>query len=330
MNSQNQQNWQSQPITTENIPDISSNFTESVARVNKFVLAEFEREIIEKQLYYHTKDHLMAVQQRAKLIFQVIRPYLSADVETIKRMELLLDLCAIAHDLVQIFIPHQPHTSRRREAGVSENATIEILLNYIQVLNQQISGSYPKSKALFTDTDLEIIQEAIAATICDYDVTEQAIYQPSLYNPNKPISPVACIIALADIGSLGIEGIPSYNQEGSLLFLEENPDIIPIIKNQNVRTLATDNPELYENIRQRLLRRAKFQVNFAKSRLNRLSHELASLPADAIPTLTQTVFQYLNLETIQEIEATTPTNEQTSLEVLINFFEFERFMNSEF
>ncbi|MBX9258133.1 hypothetical protein H1Q63_30135 [Desmonostoc muscorum CCALA 125] len=328
MNSQNQQNWQSQQIPTENIPYINSNFTESVARVNKFVLAEFEREIIEKQLYYHTKDHLMAVQQRAQLMFQVIRPYLSADVETIKRMELLLDLCAIAHDLVQIFIPHQPHTSRRREAGVSENATIEILLNYIQVLNQQISAFYPQSTALFTDTDLVIIQEAIAATICDYDATEQAIYQPSLYNQNQPISPVACIIALADIGSLGIEGIPSYNQEGSLLFLEENPDIIPIIKNQNVRTLATDNPELYENIRQRLLRRAKFQVNFAKSRLNRLSRELASLPADAIPTLTQAVFQYLNLETIQEIEATTPTNEQTSLEVLIKFFEFERLIKN--
>ncbi|GAX44313.1 hypothetical protein NIES4075_53310 [Tolypothrix sp. NIES-4075] len=328
MNSQNQQNWQSQQIPTENIPYISSNFTESVARVNKFVLAEFEREIIEKQLYYHTKDHLMAVQQRAQLIFQVIRPYLSVDVETIKRMELLLDLCAIAHDLVQIFIPHQPHTSRRREAGVSENATIEILLNYIQVLNHQISTSYPKSTALFTDTDLGIIQEAIAATICDYDTTEQAIYQSSLYNQNQPISPIACIIALADIGSLGIEGIASYNQEGSLLFLEENPDIIPMIKNQNVRTLATDNPQLYENIRQRLLRRAKFQVNFAKSRLNRLSRELASLPADAIPTLTQAVFQYLNLETIKEIEATTPTNEQTSLEVLIKFFEFERLIKN--
>ncbi|BBD70617.1 hypothetical protein NIES4072_69840 [Nostoc commune NIES-4072] len=328
MNSQNQQNWQSQQLSEEDILYISSDFTESVARVNKFVLAEFEREVIEKQLYYHTKDHLMAVQQRAQLIFQVIRPYLSADVETIKRMELLLDVCAIAHDLVQIFIPHQPHTSRRREAGVSENATIEILLNYIQVLNQEISAFYPKSTALFTDTDLEIIQEAIAATICDYDTTEQAIYQPSLYNQSQPISPVACIIALADIGSLGIEGIPSYNQEGSLLFLEDNPDIIPIIKNQNVRTLATDNPELYENIRQRLLRRAKFQVNFAKSRLNRLSCELASLPADAIPTLTQAVFQYLNLETIQEIKATTPTNEQTSLEVLIKFFEFERLIKN--
>ncbi len=324
MNSQNEQNWQLQQLAEEVKSDIINNFSESVARVNQYVLVEFEREITEKQLYYHSKNHLMAVQQRARLIFQVISSYLSVDVETIKRMELLLDVCAISHDLVQIFIPHQPHTSRRREAGVSENATVEKLFNYIQILNQQISAFQPDSTALFTDTDLAIIQEAIIATICDYDVTEQAIYQPSLYYENKPISPIACIVAIADIASLGMEGITSYNREGSLLLLEENPDIIPLIQNQSVATLYIDNPELYENIRQRLLRRGKFQVNFAKSRLNRLSRELASLPADAIPTLTQEVFKYLNLETIQEIESTTPTDAETPLEVLIKFFEFEQ------
>jgi hypothetical protein len=323
MNSQNQKNWELQQLAGESTAYINCTFAESVTRVNQFVLAEFEREIIEKQLYYHKIDHVIAVQQRSQLIFQIIRPYLLADVETIKRMELLLDVCAIAHDLVQLFIPHEPHTSRRRQAGVSENATVEKLFAYIQVFNQQILASNPESTAIFTDTDLTIIQEAIIATICDYDVAEQAIYQPSLYSKTQPISVVAGIIALTDINSLGIEGIAYYNREGSLLLLEENPDIIPIIQNQSLGTLFTD-PELYENIRQRLLRRAKFQVNFAKSRLNRLSSELAFLPADAIPTLTQEVFKYLNLETIKEIEATTPTDAETSLFVLINFFEFDQ------
>ncbi|MBS3026862.1 MAG: hypothetical protein HCA25_07150 [Dolichospermum sp. DET50] len=303
---------------------INCTFAESVTRVNQFVLAEFEREIIAKQLYYHKIDHVIAVRQRSQLIFQIIRPYLLADVETINRMELLLDVCAIAHDLVQVFMPHEHHTSRRRQAGVSENATVEKLFAYIQVFNQQILTSNPESTAIFTDRDLAIIQEAIIATICDYDVAEQAIYQPSLYNENQPISVVAGIIALTDINSLGIEGIAYYNREGSLLLLEENPDIIPIIQNQSVGTLSTDDPELYENLRQRLLRRGKFQVNFAKSRLNRLSRELAFLPADAIPTVTQEVFKYLNLETIREIEATTPTDSETPLEVLIQFFEFDQ------
>jgi hypothetical protein len=324
MNSQNQEKWELQPVVEVGKTYINCTFAESVTRVNQFVLAEFEREIIAKQLYYHKIDHVIAVRQRSQLIFQIIRPYLLADVETIKRMELLLDVCAIAHDLVQVFIPHEHHTSRRRQAGVSENATVEKLFAYIQVFNQQILTSNPESTAIFTDTDLAIIQEAIIATICDYDVAEQAIYQPSLYNENQPISVVAGIIALTDINSLGIEGIAYYNREGSLLLLEENPDIIPIIQNQSVGTLSTDDPELYENLRQRLLRRGKFQVNFAKSRLNRLSGELAFLPADAIPTVTQEVFKYLNLETIKEIEATTPTDSETPLEVLIQFFEFDQ------
>ena len=324
MNSQNQEKWELQPVVEVGKTYINCTFAESVTRVNQFVLAEFGREIIAKQLYYHKIDHVIAVRQRSQLIFQIIRPYLLADVETIKRMELLLDVCAIAHDLVQVFIPHEHHTSRRRQAGVSENATVEKLFAYIQVFNQQILTSNPESTAIFTDTDLAIIQEAIIATICDYDVAEQAIYQPSLYNENQLISVVAGIIALTDINSLGIEGIAYYNREGSLLLLEENPDIIPIIQNQSVGTLSTDDPELYENLRQRLLRRGKFQVNFAKSRLNRLSSELAFLPADAIPTVTQEVFKYLNLETIREIEATTPTDSETPLEVLIQFFEFDQ------
>jgi hypothetical protein len=324
MNSQNQEKWELQPIVEVGKTYINCTFAESVTRVNQFVLAEFEREIIAKQLYYHKIDHVIAVRQRSQLIFQIIRPYLLADVETIKRMELLLDVCAIAHDLVQVFMPHEPHTSRRRQAGVSENATVKKLFAYIQVFNQQILASNPESTAIFTDTDLAIIQEAIIATICDYDVAEQAIYQPSLYDESQLISVVAGIIALTDINSLGIEGIAYYNREGSLLLLEENPDIIPIIQNQSVGTLSTDDPELYENLRQRLLRRGKFQVNFAKSRLNRLSRELAFLPADAIPTVTQEVFKYLNLETIREIEATTPTDSETPLEVLIQFFEFDQ------
>jgi len=310
------------------LPSIPRTFAEAVARVNQFVLEEFEREIAQKQLYYHTIDHVMGVKQRAGLIFQTIRPYLLASSESIARMELLVDLCAIAHDMIQIFIPNPPLTSRRREASVSEYATIERLLDYIQDLNQQISASNPKSTALFTNADLSIIQEAICATICLYDSADQSIYQPSLYDTNQNISHIARIIALADIGGLGMEGVAAYNQEGSLLFLEENPDIIPIIQSHQVETLATDNPELYENIRQRLLRRAQFQVNFAKSRLHRLNHELLGFPEVAILTLRQTIFKYLNIQIIEEIAATTPRDAKAPLEAFMKFFEFERLLST--
>jgi hypothetical protein len=302
---------------------VPKTFAEAVEVVTQLILADFDREIAQKQLYYHTRDHVFSVQRNARLIFNAIRPYLSATPDEIDRLELLVNLCAIAHDAIQLFTPSEAHTSRRREAGVSEQKTIEKLGDYIHSLNQTVAASNPESSALFTAAEIGIIEEAIEATICAYDVTEQAIYQPSLYPENSPISVVTRSIALADIGSLGIEGIATYNHEGSLLFLEENPDIIPILKTQTLTKLASEEPDLHENIRQRLLRRTGFQVSFAKSRFNRLSQELTGFPEAAIPKLTQDVFQYLTPQTIQEVIEKTPTDADTPLEQLIQFFGFE-------
>lgn len=315
---------------------LPTTIAESIAQIKTFALQEFDREIVQKQLYYHTRDHVNNVQRRGEQIFQAVRPYWEAIPEPeqptphLQRMELLLDLCAFAHDMIQIFVaPPQPHTSRMRSPGVSEMATIEQLLDYINKLNQQLQKSNPDSPAILTHEDITIVRDAIAATICAYDSTEQAIYQPDLYKPNKSLSPVARILALADIGALGIDGVKVYNQEGSLLALEENVDIIPLLLNGTIHTLGSDNSELYQNLQKRLLKRCRFQVNFAKSRLARLERELADFPPNAIPTLTLEVFKYLNPTTIQEIEATTPTDENVTLEVLLQFFEFERYLSGE-
>jgi len=143
----------------------------------------------------------------------------------------------------------------------------------------------------------------------------------------------ALVLALADLGALGIEGIEAYNQEGSLIFLEENPDIVSVIfhpENQkylsNFETSEQAKQEPYENVRQRLLKRARFQVDFAKGRLKRFDREVASLPEDAIYKLKIHVFKYLNLETIQEIELTTPTKNDTTLKELIEFFRLEHYL----
>ncbi|HEY9662818.1 MAG TPA: hypothetical protein V6C65_30570, partial [Allocoleopsis sp.] len=110
----------------------------------------------------------------------------------------------------------------------------------------------------------------------------------------------------------------------SLLFLEENPDVRLLIQHCKLEDLISEQPDLHENIRQRLLKRARFQVNFAKSRLKRLPQELKGFPPEAIPTLTQQVFQHLTSETIEAIAASTPTAEETSLHELINFFQLKQ------
>lgn len=329
MNPLNQENQQQQHYSTEPLGQLPRTFAEAVTTVKNFALQEFDKEIAQKQLYYHTRDHVNGVQRRADMIFQVIRPYWEASLDSdiasdyVKRMKLLLDLCAIAHDMIQLFILQtEPHTSRRRERGASEAATINRLIDYIKQLNQRLHEHEPESPALFTGSDLHIIREAIEVTNCSFDPKERAIYQPDLYEPDKNLSLVARMIALADIGALAIEGVEVYNWEGSLHLLEDNPDILPLILNRDLQKL-----ELYENIRQRLLRRTRFQVNFAKSRFARYPREVEGLPVDAIPILTNDVFKYLTQEKIQEIELTTPTNEDTTLDELIEFFELDKYIS---
>ena len=328
----NKEARRSHSYSLEHSLQLPTTIAESIAQIKTFALQEFEREILHKQLYYHTREHVNNVERRANQIFQAVCPYWKAAPEPgqpmldIPRMRLLLDLCAFAHDMVQVFVVQtQAHTPRQREPGVSETATFERLLDYINELNQQLQKQAPASLAKLTDEDITIIRDAIAATICAYDPTEQAIYQPDLYNPNKSLSSVARILALADIGALAIDGIKVYHQEGSLLVLEDNLDLIPLLLDGTIHNLGSDNP-LYQNIQQRLLNRCRFQVNFAKSRFARLEREVADFPKDAISTLTHKVFKHLNPTTIQEIEATTPTNENTPLEVLIQFFDFEQYI----
>lgn len=319
-------NWE-QPFTG-NLPQLPTSFAEVVAIVTAFVLDEFDREITEKQLYYHTREHIKDVRKRANLIWQTVYP--EKDHQTLQnlaRMQILLNLCANAHDLVQVFLPQtEPHSSRRREVGVSETLTIQKLCNYINQLNHQLRKCQVDESLLFTKEDLCIIEEAILATICIYEPSEQAIYQPALYEVSRDLSAIARILALADIGALGMEGITAYNQEGSLLFLEENLDIIPIVLSAKIENLALDNPPLYENIRQRLLKRCRFQVNFAKSRLNRYNQEIAAFTPESREILNNQIFKYLNEEAVRQIEAETPTDENTPLEVLLNFFNLEKFI----
>jgi translation elongation factor EF-G len=305
----------------KSLPDT---FAAAVNWVKFYIIEEFDLEITLQQLHYHNREHIENVQRRSTIIFDAIIPYFQVSLADVERMRLLLDLCAVAHDAIQIFIPQTtPATSRKREAGVSEILTIEKLVTYIKDLNRQLQEHDIDRSAQFSNSDLAIIQEAIEATICAYDPVDKGIYQPALYDRSKNLSLVSKILAFADIGSLGMDGIAAYNREGSLLFLEENPDIIPLIATRSITALEIDRPELSENIRQRLLSRANFQVNFAKSRMSRFPQEIADFSDEVISILTSQIFQHLNTTTIQSIESTTPTQSDGTLISLIEFFNFD-------
>ncbi|NJL83296.1 MAG: hypothetical protein HC890_10705 [Chloroflexaceae bacterium] len=225
-----------------------------------------------------------------------------------KRTKWLIALAAIAHDLVQDFLPQtSSNLSRKRESGVSELASIDKVTCYIQILNQQLIRCQPDSQALFSDRDLKIIKAAIEATICSYDCLTHSVYQPYLYGDREQILLPARILALADIGGLGMEGIDSFLREGSLLFLEENPDTIPLIRHyyQQPDDLPVESAA-YQSLRQRLLKRSRFQLSFARGRLASFPREVDGLPQEAITALKTEIFSHLNQKTLTQLQAITP------------------------
>ncbi|MGL4884344.1 MAG: hypothetical protein ACRC8K_25310, partial [Waterburya sp.] len=217
-----------------------NSFAETVQLVEDYVRAEIAQETKDKQLYYHTLDHALAVKRRANLIFQGIKPVLQASqsLEELQRLESLIALCAVAHDMVQEFVAKtETYKPRQRIPGVSETATANKLIQYLRDLNQNLATDV-KPTILFSDQDLKIIEDAIAATICardplagkvSYSFSPYSIYQPYLYKSQTKISLVGNVIALADLGTLGIEGIKPYLQEGILVFIEDNLDLADLI-----------------------------------------------------------------------------------------------------
>ena len=334
-------------------------FAETVQLVENYVKEEIVKETENKQLFYHTLRHALAVKRRASRIFEAIEPTLkqSKTADELARLKSLVGLSAIAHDLVQVFVTNQEkHQPRRHPVGVSETAAADKLIEYIQNLNRQLSSYELDASFLFKDTDIDIVRDAILATICDrdplagqadYSFSPHSIYQPYLYDPQPKISIISSIIAIADLGALAMDGIKPYIQDGILIFIEDNLDLKDLILNGEVTaSLPSDRPKGNDKtelkapglnnptihlelncldldgdlIKKRLITMTRFMVNLAKERFARLELEIAGFTPQARQILTQTVFTHLNAENIEEIEMIVPTDEETSLSELINFF----------
>jgi len=305
-----------------------SSFAETVRLVEDFVKQEVVRETDDKQLYYHTIDHAIAVKRRANTIFQAIKSTSSTIPTELNRLESLIKLCALAHDMVQQFSlsenSENTNIPRQRTPGVSETATVNKLFEYIENLNQTLLASGADPSVIFNDRDLAMIEDAILATVCDldpqagkaiYSFSAHSIYQPYLYDSQPRVSIIGKIIALSDLGTLGIDGVDSFITEGILVFLEDNLDLKNLILNCDY-----PNPPNQEPIRIRLLNMTRFIVSLARERKARFELEIAGFNPQARKILREKVFTNFNQETINKIQATIPTDEGTSLTELINFF----------
>lgn len=310
----------------EDCHQIPHSFAETVLLVENYVLEQIELETKRQRLYYHTVDHALAVKRRAKTIFKALDSNSLQNQEQVdlNRLENLLDICAISHDMVQEFMPSRSETARKRCFGVSEAATIEKLIGYLQHLNRKLLARNLNSDLMFTDLDLQIIQESISATVCHYDLAKNSIYQPYLYETNQPLSIAAKIIALADLGSLGMDGIDAYLQESILIFVEDNPDLAHLILGNESLTTKQLNLTInrsqfrQEDLQFKLVGVIDSIVNFAKERYRRFDREISSFSPRDREILRYRVFPYLTPETLQKIELLMPKTENFSPLELIN------------
>ena len=313
-----------------------SSFANTVELVESYVRKEIVGEAQLKQLYYHNLSHALAVRRRANEIFRQIEPVLSQhkSAAEIERLASLIDLCALAHDMVQLFEPNaDPDLPRKRQVGLSERETANKLLRYIEQLNRQLlaTANFNDPSILFSDRDCEIIRDAIEATICmrdplagkaNYTFSPHSIYQPYLYESQPKISIVGRILALADLGTLGMEGVDSYIQDGILIFLEDNPNFKDLILDCDFSQYEISSSRYSEKsaFESKLLAMARFMVNLAYERLARFELEISGFNREMRQILRDRVFIYLTPENMQQVAAKIPTQDDVSLSKLVKFF----------
>ncbi|HHP7231875.1 MAG TPA: hypothetical protein ACFCUY_13585 [Xenococcaceae cyanobacterium] len=299
----------------EEAESLPISFAQTVQLIERYVIQEVQQETQNKQLYYHTVEHALAVKRRANSIFNAIYPLLEPKLNclTRQRTQGLINIAAVAHDMVQEFMPSATTTSpRQRPKGASETATIIKLTNYIQQLNQKLLQANHSPLIGISDPELGIIQEAIAATICHSGLFEYSLYQSDLYN-KKDLSLVAKTIALADLGTLGMDGVEAYIREGILIFLENNLDIAAFFNSQ------PKPQKIPLNLKSRILHTTNFVVNFAKERNARFELEIHSFNPAIKVILKNNLFKYLNSENLAHIIELLPTSNNISLEKLLIF-----------
>jgi hypothetical protein len=309
-------------------------FKDIVQLVEQYVQGEIVQETKDKQLYYHNLHHGLSVRRRGIQIFQAIQPILAEcyTPQELARLESLIGICGLAHDMVQIFELTPPNHPRKRLAGSSETATANKLLRYIQSLNLALINDKLDASWLFSDRDQQIIRDAIIATICIPDpqkseaqatFSSPSIYQPYLYDSQAKISIVGSIIALADLGALGMDGVEAYIQDGILVFLEDNPHLEELV-------LSCHPPRDYPNslgqdtvqelTRVKLLAMSRFIVDLAQARQARFEREIAGFIPQMRQILRNQVFIYLNQDIVNQVRTLVPNQSNTSLSELISFF----------
>ncbi len=230
----------------------------------------YEKAADEKNcLPFHNQSHTNAVIRRAEFILRAMKdggtPVSMHDFD-------LLRLSAAFHDVIQNWqeerISEGDFTKirRKRFIGDNEKDSIKTAHEFMENANQE------NKSGVFSEQDKAVLQEAIEATVPGFN-PKLGVTQPNLKKESHPITRA---LALADLGTAGMNGPEKFLKEGDLLFKEENLDILEALKNPSA---LSDKQKGY--FKKRILAWVKFQETFARGRKELLEKEVEGLPETA-------------------------------------------------
>ena len=218
-------------------------------------------------LAFHNTQHTKSVIERTKKILEAMGVN--------KGLVMLGEFIAAHHDTVQDYSVSEKDGKKMRARFIEKNeeASIEEAVVYMRA-----------NPSVFDEEDIEIVREAIQATIPRYDVEKKTIKQPHLLESVEAAMMrqrlmtdkselVTRAIALADLGTAGMDDSESFVHDGNAIFQEENIDITEAL--QHPKSLSNAQKESFQK---RMLDWTANQIFFAKGREALFDKELEGLP----------------------------------------------------
>lgn len=247
---------------------------------------------------FHNTQHTLDVMRRAKDILEVIG---ASD-----REGGLLELAGAGHDLVRewqekvVTRDGQTVVIRGRANANDERASADEVVAYMHKVNDE-------GQLVFSEADKALVTEAILATVPGSDPKRKVMIQPNLTAESHPI---ARVLALADIGTAGMDGAAAYITEGNQRFQEQFLDVT-----RQMRSGELPSAEEQSALRQRILAWTGEQLKFAQDRQRVLDEDLAGFAPDVIAPLKEKFGRFD--ETIAALRQLAAEREQMSLEDLL-------------
>jgi len=227
------------------------------------------------RLPFHNRRHTNDVMRRTRALLEVVR-----EGGAITERDVKIGMLAGAfHDTVQRWeesrakwqengkeVENHEKVMRRRFAGENEDASAAEASAFMDKAVEE-SGD----PGIFSEDDKRIVAEAIGATVPGFNPEKGTVTQPNL---KEKSSLIAHAVALADLGTAGMDGPEKFASEGDALFREENLDILEAL-HKPLNEIHEDQKEYY---RKRMLGWSKFQAVFAAGRRSLLEEELRGIP----------------------------------------------------